>query len=169
MLIPFWLAVILLFVLGILIIWISSKIAKKVGKQAGGGGVIGFFVAVALIIYGFIGPSRLYVVNGDKEYSHYMVFGSPEYQFDGGTTILVEIAGGESFVINETKRDIVVEYVIYGGYGFGGETDWIYPNTGETVEKGTIDYFFDDEPPDEISVGEKTDEVVRLWLRERRY
>jgi hypothetical protein len=168
MLISFWLAILMSFLIAILLIWMTARIAKKMNKQPAGGGVIGFFLGFALVVFAFIGPSRLYVVSGDDEYAHYMVFGTPEYTIDGGATISVEIGSGECFVINETSGDIVIEEIVYGGI-FGGDTDWIYPGEGEAVEGGSIHYFFDDEPPDQISVNDGTDEVTKLWLRKRRY
>ena len=148
-------------------IWIGTFIAKKMNKPPGGGGGIAFLIWIIFIIYMFIGPSRLYVVNGVKKYSHYIVFGSPEYTLADGQIVTVKISSGHCFVINETNRDMVVEEIVYGGI-FGGDVDWIYPHTGEEVEGGKIDYFYDDEPPDEISVSSSTDEVTRLWLREAR-
>jgi hypothetical protein len=104
-------------------------------------------------------------VTGEQEYSHYLVFGSPDYELEKGKIINVDIPFGNCFVINDSDRDIVIEYVIYGGFSFGDDTDWIYPQTGELVDEGKVDYFFDEEPPDEVSVSDGTDQVIKVWLR----
>jgi len=167
MLISFWLGIFIFFAICILLTYLGSRIAKKMNKPPGGGGGIGFLVGLILVIYSFVGPSRCYVVTGDEEYSHYMVFGTPEYKIEGGASITVNISSGHCFVINETSGEIVVEEIVYGAL-FGGGTDWVYPGEGEEIKGGRISYFFDDEPPDEISVSEGTDEVSKLWLRKRR-
>lgn len=136
-------------------------------KPPAGGGGIGFTIGLGFIIYAFVGLSRCYVVTGDLEYTQYLVFGTAEYQIEGGATIDVEISSGHCFVINETSGEIVVEEIVYGAI-FGGSTDWVYPGEGEEIKGGRISYFFDDEPPDEISVSDATDEVSKLWLRKRR-
>ncbi len=167
MLIRFWLGIIITIVLAIVIVYLSAKVAKTLKKQPGGGGLIGGFLGLGLFIWVMLGPSRLYVVTGDEEYVHYLVFGATQYELPNGETINMEIGSGEFFVINETDKPVVVEEVVYGAI-FGGDTDWVYPMEGEPMVGGTVDYFFDNEPPDEISVDSGTDEVTRYWLRKKR-
>lgn len=144
-----------------------SWVFRKAKKNPAMGGLIGFFSGLVIGFLIYFLPMRLYVVNGTMQYSHYMVIGSPNYELPNGASVDVEIPWGKCMVVNETKRTMVVEEVIYGGY-FGGDTWWVEPDEHRLINKSTIDYFFDDEPPDEISVNSSTDEVVRMWLRKKR-
>lgn len=167
--ISFWTGMLLLILVAILMIVTGSLIAKKKGRGSLGG-LIGFFVGVAFVLVMMIVAGRLYVVTGDGEFSEYLVYGSPKFLTDGGDEFDVAISGGECMVINDWNVPVIVEKVVYGGYGFGGDTYWIEPKESETFDEPKIFYFYeDDSPPDEISIrGGDDDEYVRLWLRNKR-
>jgi len=168
MLIKFWLGILLAIGVAILVIILFAKLFKLMKKTAAAGGIIGFFVGVTLFILYFIIPSRTYVVSGEAEFDHYVVFGSPEYEMSDGQKITIDIPSGYCLVINDTEDRIMIEEVIYGGYGFSPSPNEISGMTADYVETGAIDHFFDDVPPDEISVSNDSDEISRFWLRRAR-
>lgn len=163
--IPFWLALILGIVIGILPLVLGIQLAKKLNKNpgplGGTGAIIGLIVGVAFIFV----PQRVYVVTGDMEYSHYVNLWASEYQIEGGSTVSLETKFAQCALINETDEFLIVEEVIYGGYGFGGDTYWVEPKTMYTIDSKTVDYLFDDEPPNEISVSDNSDEITKIWVR----
>jgi len=168
MLLQFWIGILGSIMLNVALIYWLAKLFTKMEKNPAAGGTIGFFVGIIFVFYIGFGLSRCYVVTGHNEYTHYLVLGEPEYDMKEGGTIKVAIDGGECMVINDTEDDIIVEEVQYGGFSFSDNNNWIEANKAECVEGGSIDYFFDDEPPDEISVNSDSDEVIKLWLRHRR-
>lgn len=168
MLIKFSIGVILSIVLALLFIYLFSLITKKSKGNGAVGGFVGFLAGAILVILMLVLPGRLYVVTGDSEYSHYMVFGSPEYELPSGDMFKIDMSYDQCCVVNETDKPVVIEEVVYGGYGFGGDTDWVEPDEAEYMPDHRIFYFFDDGPPDEIMVNDDSEETVRLWLRKRR-
>ena len=168
MLIKFTMGVILSIVIALLLIYLFSLISKKRSGNGAVGGFVGFLVGAILVILVLALPGRLYVVTGDAEYSHYMVFGSPEYELPSGDMFKISMDYEQCCVINEMDKPVVIEEVVYGGYGFGGDTDWVHPGEAEYMPDHRIFYFYDDGPPDEIMVNDDSEETIRLWLRAKR-
>ncbi len=168
MLIKFWLGLTLSFVIAILLMVILGWLTKRTKGSGAIGGLIGFFIGVAVVLLVALLPGRAYVVTGDARYDHYMVFGSPEFQMASGETVLLDMEYDQCYVINETEEPVIVEEAVYGGYGFGGDTHWVEPGEYELMPDHRIFYFYDDEPPEEISVKDASEETVRLWLRKKR-
>jgi len=167
MLIKFWLGLTLAFAITIFLMLVLGWFTKKKFSGPAPGVLIGFFAGVALIFTTFLLPTRAYVVTGDGEYVHYMVFGTPEYETLSGEKVKLEVQYDECYVINETENPVVIEEAIYGGY-FGGSTNWVEAGEYEIMENHTIHYFYDNEPPDEISVNDDSEPETRLWLRKKR-
>ena len=168
MLIKFWLGIVLSIVIGILLMLILGWITKKRNKGGGLGALLGFFLGFGVFLFFLLGPRRAYVITGDEEYIHYLVLGSPEYGMPSGEKKALDMAYDECYVINEWEEPVVIEEAVYGGYGFSGSTDWVHPLEYEIMPNHKIDYFYDNEPPDEISVKDDSEETVRLWLRKKR-
>jgi len=153
---------------GILLMIVFGKYTKKKKSNSAIGSLIGFFLAFGILICVWMIPRRAYVVTGELEYTHYLVFGTPEYTMSDGNTVLLDMPYDECYLINDSDLDVLVEFVVYGGYGFGGDTDWVSAHEYETMPDHLIFYFFESEPPDEISVNDDSEETVRLWLRHPR-
>ena len=168
MLIKFWLGVVLSIALAVLCIYLLSQITKRLKGNGATGGLVGFLLGAVLVILILVLPGRMYIVTGDAEYVHYMVFGSPEYEMESGEKLKLIMNYNQCCVVNETDKPVVIEEVVYGGYGFGGDTDWVEPGKAEFMPDHRIFYFFDDGPPDEIMVNDDSEETIRLWLRKRR-
>lgn len=151
---------------GLFMIFLFAWIAKKMKKQAIGGGILGFFVGFFLVIFLIMYPSRVYILKDGNNYSHYLVYTSTEYNMSSGERVTINPPHGNMMIINDSETIYIVEEVIYGGYGFGGDTKWIDPNKNYIIEASRIDYFFENEPPDEIRT--KSDEVSKYWLRNKR-
>lgn len=168
MLIKFWLGITLAFALAVLLIIVLAMITKKIKGNGAIGGLIGFFLGFAIVVAAFAAPRHAYVVTGNAQYDHYMVFGSPDFVNASGTSIVLDMSYDECYIINETDVPVVVEEAVYGGYGFGGDTHWVDAGGHSIMPGHKIDYFYDDEPPSEISVRDDSEETLRLWLRNKR-
>ena len=98
------------------------------------------------------------------------MYGEQSYKLKNGKDIPVVIEGKHCMVINDWDKPVVMEFMLYGGYGFGGDTKWIHPQEAELFEENKVFYFFEDGPPEEISVrgGDDAEEYTRLWLRNKR-
>lgn len=168
MLIKFWIGLSMSFVIAILLMIVLGWLTKRMKKNAAIGALIGFFLGFALVMLVGFGARRAYVVTGDAQYDHYMVFGSPEFETKAGTTVIFDMSYNECYVVNETEEPVVIEKVIYGGFSFGGNTTWVQPGEQGILSEHSIYYFYDNEPPEEINVKDDSEETVRLWLRNRR-
>ncbi len=167
----FWTGLFLFIGLGILIIVIAAFISSKLGKGGSLGGLLGFFLAFGFVLLMFLTAGRLYVVTGDTQFDDYLVYGKQEYTLKRGKKIPVQIEGKKCMVINDWEKPVVMEFMVYGGYGFGGDTKWVDPQEAELFEENKIFYFFEnDRPPKEIMIkgGDASEKTIRLWLRNRR-
>lgn len=169
MILKFSTTLILLIILNLLMIYLGSLLSKKMNKPGVGGGLLGFFLGIGILFFVFFTASRVYVITGDEEYIHYMVLGSPEYTMPNGEVGNLSMEYDQCFVINEWTEPVIIEEVKYGGYGFSGSTQWVKAGDYEIIDNHKIFYFYENEPPKEISVrGSDDEEVVRKWLRNRR-
>lgn len=168
MIVSFWAGVLASIAIGLLLTVLLALVWKKRKGNGSLAGILGFFIGIIIVLTTIIAPKRLYVIHGDADYSHYLVLGSPEYINATGESISMEYGYNECMIVNEWDKPVVIEFAVYGGYGFGGDTDWVQPNEHETMPDHRIFYFYDNEPPDEISVNDATEETTRLWLRNKR-
>ena len=165
----FWFGVTISLIIGAVLMYALGKITQKWKKNSAIGALIGFFLGIGLMFTLIFGASRAYVITGDGEYDHYLVMFGPEYVMPNGEVGNLEMPYDYCFVINETEKDVVVEEVKYGGYGFSGSTKWVKAKNYEIIDNHKIFYFYDDKPPPEISTrGSSSDVVVRKWLRKKR-
>lgn len=166
MIIKFTLGIILSIAIGLAIMALLILITKKKAGKGAIGGLIGFFLAFAIFLLALLVPKRLYVVNGENQYNHYMIWGTPDYALPDGQSISVDMPYDNCLVVNESEETVVIEEIKYGGYGFSGDTEQIAPGKFKMIGVHKVSYFFsDDEPPEEITVNDGTEEEVRIWLR----
>ena len=168
MILGFWVGTLGIIFIAILMIFLFSYLFKLMKKRGIVGGTIGFFIGFALSVFLFVIARSLYVVTGDGECSSYYVYGAPTFEMKSGESVKVDLPMAQSMVINESDTVIILEKVAYGGYFFGGEDYWVEPGEYEIIEAGRIHYFFDDEPPEEISSNSGSDQEFRWWLRNKR-
>jgi hypothetical protein len=168
MLIKFWLGCLLFIGIGIGLILLLGWLWKKMKKRPIVGRTLGFFLGFAFVFIMILGASRLYVVHGDDDYTHYLVYGDGTYTMKDGSIQSFRDNYGYFWVINEAPFNLVAEEVVYGGFSFSSNTTTIFSGEMEQVEGSKIYYFFDVEPPDEINVDSNSDQVIRFWLRKRR-
>ena len=74
----------------------------------------------------------------------------------------------QSIVMNESDTVIVIEEVIYGSFHIGDGNIWVDRGEFAVIDGGRIHYFYDNEPPEEISTKNDDDYEVRWWLRKKR-
>lgn len=170
MMISFWTGLFLWIFVGFAIIFIGAWLTKKIGKNGSIGGLIGFFIGIGFVFLMILMAGRLYVVTGDAEFSDYLVYGEQHYTLQNDSIVTIQINRGNCMVINDWEKPVIVEFMKYGGYGFGGDTEWIDPTESKIFEEPKIFYFYEDGPPEEISVrgGDNSEEYIRLWLRNKR-
>lgn len=168
MLIGFWTGFLLLILIGLGILIANVLLFKKTRNKGGVGGLLGFFIGAAFVLVMLLLAGRLYVVTGDAQFDDYLVYGTPEFEMSNKEKVSVHLEGTQCMVINDWDKPVIVEYVVYGGYGFGGDTKWIDPSESSVFDHRKVFYFYDDEPPSEISIKSNDDEVTRLWLRNKR-
>lgn len=148
--------------LGIIVLF--AFLWKKMKKKPVAGGTIGFFIGIVPAVMLGVMSTGLYVVDGEGSYSEYWVYGSPTYTTAEGDEITIENEMAEWTLINDSDAELVIEHVIYGMDA--KVPDDIFLDPGEsTVLEGKLSYFFDNEPPDEISTQSSSNSVYRKWLR----
>ncbi len=153
---------------GLLLLIILMLIFRKVKKQGGGaiGFLIGFFLGPALSAFIIMyGNTNVYVVNGPGNYTKYAAYGTSDYKMSG-KTIKIDSKAQTMLIINDSKSNLVLEEIIYGGFAFPSNHDIFAGETYASKEVYSIDYFFDDAPPESLSADAKT--VKQYWLRVRR-
>ena len=107
---------------------------------------------------------------------HFKVFIRSDIEVNGEILNLSTEEG--SYIINESEMSLVLQEVFYGSstndrsfYKENEKTILIEPKAVEIVPVDSfgvsIDYFFDDEPPTEISLEEGKSGAVKTWLREQ--
>ena len=158
----FRLGIVLIIIIALAIIAVLAWLWKKMKKNPVAGGTIGFFIAVVVATGFFVIPSRAYVVTGNKQYSHYLVYSTSEYTTKNGNKIPIDTPQTKCTLINDTDQSLVIEEVIYG-FGFP-DNIVVEPHTHIVLDHSKIDYFFDEEPPNSIET-KSSGSVSRLWLR----
>ena len=116
-----------------------------------------FVVLVGMISIG-LGFGRVYVVKDASNVSVNYSLGNPDYLFGDGQTASIQ----PHCVVNDTGQTLVLETVVYGTGEFK-EDIFIKPNSAEQIDSGTIHYFFDNKPPNEIK--SKGGYAIHRWLR----
>lgn len=168
MIIKFWIGLSLAFALSILIMIFAGWYSKRRDKGAALGVLLGFFIGFAIVLMTYLIPRRIYVVTGDEQYEHFMVFGKPEYEMPTGEKKILDMTYDECYVINTTDVPVVLEEAVYGGFRLGVTTEWVEPDECFLLKSHSIYYLYDNEPPSEISVKDDSDETIRWWLRKKR-
>lgn len=163
--ISFTLGIALAVLVGLAFIVLFVWLWKKLKKKPVAGGTIGFFVGIIAATGIMVIPSRAYVIHGDNDYSHYLVYSSTSYTTSDNKTIDINIKQTQCVVINDTKDNYSVETVIYG-FGFGS-VQTLEAHSHLVLDHSKIDYFFDEEPPESIET-ESSGNVSMLWLRKEK-
>jgi uncharacterized membrane protein (DUF485 family) len=147
----------LLLIFGLALLW------KKMKKKPVAGGTIGFFLAFILFAVMYVMPTNVYVVKGDKEYSKYALLGDGSYTTTSGSEIQLKGVLAECDLINDTNEGVVVEQVIYG---FAlANNKLIEPGEVMRFESTSIEYFFDNEPPETIETSSTASGVYKNWIQ----
>ena len=177
--IKFTVLIVLIAMLSIAMLSCFIFVWKKLGKKR--------FVLVTSItiwllatIY-FIGTgvtlTSVYVVKSKEVTDHYKAYESVNFEISNGN--FVPISGDTStYIVNESDMTLILEEVFYGiGSGdryFSESPEMsmeIKPHDTEVVEfytyNASIDHFFADVPPSEVTQDEKSKGMIALWLREK--
>ncbi len=169
MLLNFYLVLTVVIVVGIALLVFIRKLLKKIGNETVTKILTGIAVSVILIfgIAVVVISGTVYVVNEDLSYSSYVIYGSPEFEFSNGEKVVLDVPIQKSWVLNNSATGLIIEEVIYSSYTLGGATDdkAVLPMSYVETDGWSVDHFFDDIPPDEISVDQSTGSVSRYWLR----
>jgi len=164
MIIKFWLAWVIFIGLMIVLGFIGKKIASKKAKNEASGFMIGLLIGLGLALFIILGGGRAYIITSANSYSHYLVYGTTDYKMQNGTVVLIKESYHTCTVINDTHLEFGVEEVVYAIVSFSSNYYKLEAGEVEIVSTHKIDYFFDNEPPDEIEVSDRTNSVSKYWL-----
>ncbi|NOQ71629.1 MAG: hypothetical protein GQ574_06495 [Crocinitomix sp.] len=108
-------------------------------------------------------PTNVYVVDGDKEFTRYALLGDGSFTCNNGTEIKLTGVLAECDIINDADEGVVVEQVIYG---FALANNKLI-GVGEVMhfESTSIEYFFDNEPPETIETSSTASGVYKNWIQ----
>jgi hypothetical protein len=134
-------------------------------KKYVAGGFTVFFTGILLFTGIIMMNSRAYIVTGNKTSACYVVYGTPEYKMQNGTTIKLEIPMQKCMIVNDCNEEVVVEKIIYG-YSGNAKDMFVEPNGTLITKTMSMDYLFDQRPPRSITTKNSRSEV-RYWLRMR--
>lgn len=138
---------------------------KKLKKKAVAGGAIGLFIGLVAATGIMVIPSHVYVLTGEHNYSHYLLYSATDYTKKDKTTIQLDAPQTQCILVNDTDKVYAVDEVMYG-YGVGnGNVKSVEPHTHIILNNSRIDYFFENEPPESIET-ESSGNVYMLWVRE---
>lgn len=153
---------------GVVLIILLMVIFKKIKGKGGGaiGFLIGFFAGPGLTAFIIMyGNTNVYVINGPDNYTKYALYGKTEYKMTG-KTLQIDGNAQSMLIINDSKSNLVLEEVIYGGFAFPKNKDVMAGDTLMSQDVYSIDYFFGNEPPESLSSDSKM--IRQYWLRLRR-
>ncbi|MDX2362724.1 MAG: hypothetical protein QNK23_18080 [Crocinitomicaceae bacterium] len=161
--------------------FIAQRYSKN-SKTNDIGNIAAFVGAVIIIAFAWIGSGQVYMIDQDFNVGSYRTWGAIHVELDNGK-VISEINTDRVTVINNTSTPLFIEKIIYGGgSSHYTEKDYldsdsnivnsnyngfdVFPYTAASIylERKSIDYFFDDEIPDEIRVPLGSGEV-NYWLR----
>lgn len=148
----------------VLLVFLLVFIWKKTRFNPVYGGALGVVMGFAGVIAVLGSAKHVYIVTGDKEYSHYALYGDKDYKLKNGTPIKMLSSSSRALLINDTKGMLEVKEITYGAFAFPKTT---VVNGFSTLRIGssTIDYLFDNKPPKEIS--SSSGEETRLWVKRK--
>ena len=149
---------------GIFIIILFIFLFKKMKKSGGLGGILGGFIGFASVIFFLFVQKHVYIITKGNQYAHNVVLGTKNYTMNNGKVINIDNLNTNGLVVNDSNAILAIEEVVYGAV--------YYPDIIEIgamsmyeVSQVTIDYLFEDAPPEEISKETTAETVTRLWLR----
>ncbi|MFT5823250.1 MAG: uncharacterized membrane protein (DUF485 family) [Crocinitomix sp.] len=147
----------LILIIGLALLW------KKFKKKMVAGGTIGFFLSFILFAVMFVMPTNVYVVDGDKEFTRYAMLGDATYTCNSGSEIKLKGVLAECDIINDSDEGVVVEQVIYGFALADNQLIDIEENMH--FESTSIEFFFDNEPPETIETSSTASGVYKNWIQ----
>ncbi|MDX2359519.1 MAG: hypothetical protein QNK23_01845 [Crocinitomicaceae bacterium] len=166
-----------------LIRYITFKYTKGKGAKRFGL-IMAFVIAVVLSILGWQGTAPVYVIDKDYNISEMRLIGGIEYALDNGK-VITEIPIRKVSIINNSDQAFFLEKVEYGAGDRIYSSQEVYDSDSNLVSSSNIgydifpytaasfflflgqkkiDYFMNDEAPNEISSSLSGE--VKYWLRE---
>lgn len=149
----------------LLFVFIFVWLWKKRKKKAVAGGAIGLFIGFVAATGIMVIPSHVYILTGEHEYSHYLLYSATDYTKKDKTTIQLDAPQTQCILVNDTDEVMAVDQVVYGYSLEHGDVKSVEPHTHIILNNSRIDYFFENEPPESIET-EATGNVSMLWVRE---
>lgn len=156
-----WIVLVVLACLAVIALF--AFLFKKMKKKPVAGGTVGFFIAIIVAAFMVVTPSNVYIINGVKDYSKYVLLGDTEFEMKDGSKIRLMNQIAECDLINNSGKNVVVEQVIYG-FGFA-DNQLLESGMRLHLETSSIEHFFDDIPPETIETTSTASAVYRLWVQ----
>lgn len=166
MIISLTLGIIIAVIVGLAVLGLIYFLMKKMkaGQKAGiiAGSIVGILAGTAIVMM----AGRIVVVKSMDEAGTYLVYGSPEYEFSNGFKMKLDMAAAESFVINDCDMELVLEKIVYSNSYVADYYDiLILPMSVTHMPSLSVNYFFNETPPDEVETSSGSSSVTKYWLR----
>ncbi|MDX2359708.1 MAG: hypothetical protein QNK23_02800 [Crocinitomicaceae bacterium] len=154
---------------GVIVFAIVYFIVKRIlGEKLGTNGVLITAALAGLIMIIYIKGSAPTVIIIEDGYTinRFESFGEINYELTDGTFATGTVGDGKTAVINNSSDSLVIETVEYGDGDFTGNLPRIMlPCSFHNVYiADEFNYYFDNEPPEEMLVEENKTLTV-YWLR----
>jgi hypothetical protein len=126
-------------------------------------------IIMSALIFPFLqlSPGKMYVITKELEVEDLRFIGSVEYQV-GNKVEVFEVDRLKIYVINNSAKELALEEIIYGStYGVSeNKIYYILPNTSGSfsLPKQEIEFFFNDEIPQEIEEYGRKGRTSKYWL-----
>lgn len=126
-------------------------------------------IIVSALFFPFmqLSPGKMYVITKELEVEDYRFIGSVGFSV-GNKVEVFEVDRRKIYVINNSAKELALEEIIYGSTLGLSENKLFYilPNTSSsfTLPKQEIDFFFDDEIPQEIEEYGHKGRMSKYWL-----
>jgi hypothetical protein len=169
MILSMTMGVILAVIAGIVLAALLYYLVRSMKGSQKAGGWIGVSIGLIGAIFLIMSAGRIVVVTSPDDAGSYLVYGSPTYEFSNGYELNLTMESMEGYVINDSKLELVLEKIIYStGYIMNDDYDILIKPMSITKMPGmSVDYYFNDLPPDEIELSQGTDSETRYHLRTR--
>lgn len=168
MIVSLTMGIVMAVVIGLASLALCYFLLKKIKAGQKAGVITGLFVGIIVGTVMIMMAGRAVVIRGLDDYGTYFIYGSPDYEFSNGASIALDMGANETYILNDTDMELVLEEYVYTTNYFADYdyTDMLILPMSITKMPGfKVNYYFDERPPDEITVSENSGDVTKYWLR----
>jgi hypothetical protein len=171
MIVSLTLGIVLAVIVGIVATFLVYVLLKKIKASQKAGVIVGLIVGLLCGVLMVMMAGRAVIIQGEADYGTFFIYGAPTYEFSNGFNLALDMKSNETFIINDTKIELVLEEYVYSTTYSLDDYDYndllILPLSVTKMPGFKVNYYFDDRPPDEITVSENSSDVTKFWIRTR--